>query len=230
MDARGTGPPGRVSQEGVSFVAHEILRSPSVTAVSRGAGPEVDPDLELVVRWQAGDLESFARLVERHERRVFRILYRMLGSHEEAADVAQETFLNLHRHGHRFRHESRFSTFVYRVAANAALNRRRSLGRDRSRMLALAERQATGDLPSRPGDPEEEVTRSQLGRRVQAALLVLPERLRLPLVLFDLEGLPYSEISSVVGIPEGTVKSRIHRARQALREELRDLVRTREEA
>jgi RNA polymerase sigma-70 factor (ECF subfamily) len=219
-----------VSHEDVSSVAHEILQNAPVPARSRGFEAEADPDLELVCRWQGGDLQSFALLVERHQRRVFRILYRMLGSHEEAADVAQETFLNLHRHGHRFRRESRFSTFVYRVAANAALNRRRSLGRDRNRMRELAEREPTGWLREASADPEEQATRSQTGRRVQAALLALPERLRLPLVLFDVEGLPYSEISSVVGIPEGTVKSRIHRARRALREELRDLVRSREES
>jgi RNA polymerase sigma-70 factor (ECF subfamily) len=200
-----------------------------VAARSRGFEPEGDPDLELVARWQAGDADSFALLVKRHERRVFRILYRMLGSVDEAADVAQETFLNLHRHGHRFRRESRFTTFVYRVAANAALNRRRSLGRDRNRMRELAERQAVDAPGAGAGDPEVEASRARTGRRIQEALLALPERLRLPLVLFDVEGLPYSEISSVVGIPEGTVKSRIHRARAALREELRDLIRVPEE-
>jgi RNA polymerase sigma-70 factor (ECF subfamily) len=210
----------------VSSVAHEILQRPRLAPRSRFE-PEGDPDLELVARWQAGDADSFGLLVKRHERRVFRILYRMLGSADEAADVAQETFLNLHRHGHRFRRESRFSTFVYRVAANAALNRRRSLGRDRNRMRELAERQGV-DAP-RADDPEAEASRARTGRRIQAALLALPERLRLPLVLFDVEGLPYSEISSVVGIPEGTVKSRIHRARAALREELRDLVHVPEE-
>ena len=218
-------------------MAHEILQRPvqrpvqrpGVAARSRGFEPEGDPDLELVARWQAGDADSFALLVKRHERRVFRILYRMLGSADEAADVAQETFLNLHRHGHRFRRESRFSTFVYRVAANAALNRRRSLGRDRNRMRELAERQAVDAPGAGASDPEAEASRARTGRRIQAALLALPERLRLPLVLFDVEGLPYSEISSVVGIPEGTVKSRIHRARAALREELRDLIRVPEE-
>jgi RNA polymerase sigma-70 factor (ECF subfamily) len=209
----------------VSSVAHEILQRPGVAARPRGFEPEGDPDLELVARWQAGDAESFTLLVKRHERRVFRILYRMLGSADEAADVAQETFLNLHRHGQRFRRESRFSTFVYRVAANAALNRRRSLGRDRHRMRELAERQALDPPGAGSADPELETSRARTGRRIQEALLALPERLRLPLVLFDVEGLPYSEISSVFGIPEGTVKSRIHRARAALREELGDLVR-----
>lgn len=219
----------------VSFVAQDVIEQPPI-AGQASARPtarfdEADPDRELVERWQAGDLDSFEALVRRHEGRVYRLLYRMLGSHEEAQDVAQETFLNLHRHGLRFRRHSRFSTFVYRVAANAALNRRRSLGRDRNRVQRLAARQAAGDhLPQAPCDPEENLTRGEVGRRVHEALLTLPERLRLPLVLFDLEGLPYSEIARVVGVPEGTVKSRIHRARQALREELCDLVRASEPA
>ena len=103
--------------------------------------PSEDPDADLIERWQKGDPDAFERLVRNHERNVFRLLYRMLGSREEAEDAAQEAFLSLHRHGHRFRRESRFSTFLYRVAANAALNRRRSLGRARAREIELAQRQ-----------------------------------------------------------------------------------------
>lgn len=103
-------------------------------ATASGARPVIDdPDRELVLRWQGGDESAFEVLVERHQRRVFRLLMRMMGTREEAEDVSQETFLSLHRHGKRFRAEARFSTFVYRVAANAALNRRRSLGRARAR-------------------------------------------------------------------------------------------------
>ena len=87
---------------------------------------------------------------------------------QEAEDVAQETFLNLHRHGHRFRSQSRFSTFLYRVAVNAALNRRRSLGRRRARTEALERRQLAGDdLPSSPRDPEDSAAGAQIQARVQ---------------------------------------------------------------
>jgi RNA polymerase sigma-70 factor (ECF subfamily) len=142
--------------------------------------------------------------VRLHERRVFRLLLRMLGSREEAEDVAQETFLNLHRHGHRFRSEARFSTFVYRVAVNAALNRRRSMGRTRARHEGLATRQAAGDeLPEGPRGPEESAVGREVQDRVQAALRELPESLRAALVLYDIEGLPYGEISRVLGVAEG---------------------------
>lgn len=185
-----------------------------------------DPDAELVARWQDGDLNAFANLVRRHEGRVYRMLYRMLGTREEAEDATQEAFLSLHRHGHRFRREARFSTFLYRVAANAALNRRRTLGRARARQQALAARQAAGDeLPTAPRDPEGATTGAEVQGRVQEALLELPQDLRLAVVLYDIEGQSYREIADTLGIPEGTVKSRIHRGRQALRKELADYVR-----
>jgi RNA polymerase sigma-70 factor (ECF subfamily) len=185
-----------------------------------------DPDSEWVARWQAGDAKAFEVLVRRHERRVYRLLLRMLGSAEEAEDAAQEAFLSLYRHGHRFRREARFSTFVYRVAVNAALNRCRSQGRARERHKRLIQRQAAGEhLPSVPRDPESAASAAQLQARVQEALLCLPPDLRMAVILYDIEGQPYRDIAGVLGIPEGTVKSRIHRARNALRELLRGLVR-----
>lgn len=195
----------------------------------RGAstGPELidDPDRDLVVRWQAGDERAFEQLVTRHEKKVFRLLLRMMGSREEAEDVAQETFLSLHRHGHRFRGDARFSTFIYRVASNAALNRRRTLGRNRARIQKLKVRQAAGDdLPIAPRNPEDATIGGDLTTQVRRALETLKPTLRLPVVLYDIEGLAYGEIAEVMGVAEGTVKSRIHRARQALRAELANLL------
>lgn len=184
-----------------------------------------DPDAELVAAWKGGDDSAFEELIRRHERRVFRLLMRMMGSREEAEDVAQECFLSLYRHGKRFRSEARFSTFVYRVAANAALNRRRTLGRTRTRMQKLSVRQAAGDdLPNSPRDPEDSTLGNELTQHVRDALETLSPSLRMPVVLYDIEGLPYGEIASILGVAEGTVKSRIHRARQALREQLRGLL------
>jgi RNA polymerase sigma-70 factor (ECF subfamily) len=184
-----------------------------------------DPDRDLVVRWQAGDEAAFEELIQRHERRVYRLLYRMMGNREDAEDLTQETFLSLHRHGHRFRAEARFSTFVYRVAANAALNRRRALGRGRARVEKLKHRQLAGDdLPSSPRNPEDSTLGIELTAHVKTALEALAPALRMPVVLYDIEGLSYGEIAKVLGIAEGTVKSRIHRARGALRDQLKDLL------
>jgi RNA polymerase sigma-70 factor (ECF subfamily) len=213
------GPEGCPSEVGASAAAKWI--EPVGLRAASSVRPEEDPDQELVARWRAGDPGSFEELIRRHEARVYRFLLRMLGDPAEAEDVAQETFLNLHRNGLRFRGEARFSTFVYRVAANGALNRRRGLGRLGARHRKLAEHQAAGDhLPSGPRDPESAAAGAQIGRLVQAALVEVPETLRLPLILFDIEGLSYSEIARAISAPEGTVKSRIHRARKLLREHL----------
>jgi RNA polymerase sigma-70 factor (ECF subfamily) len=213
----------------VAFVTQPVLDGGPLLAEpssSRLPGPvSGDPDEELVDDWRAGDARAFEALVRRHERRVFGLLLRMLGSREEAEDAAQETFLNLHRNGHRFRRESRFSTFVYRVAVNAALNRRRTLGRRRAQLERLGERQAAGDdLQSAPRGPEDSTAGGQIQARVQREIKALSPTLRAPLVLHDIEGVAYGEIARILGVAEGTVKSRIHRARKALRSQLRDLV------
>ena len=212
----------------MSFEAVEVAGAVPVRAdgATEGFG---DPDAELVARWREGDSSAFEKLVHRHERRVFSLVLRMLGSREEAEDVAQEAFLALHRHGHRFRGEARFSTFVYRVAANAALNRRRTLGRRRAREEALVRRQDAGDdLPVAPRDPEDAASGGELQVRVQAALQELPPDLRMAIVLYDIEGQSYADIAHALRIPEGTVKSRIHRARTALRDRLRSVARAAE--
>jgi len=231
--------PGELDSEGRGLsakrqtMAYEIVeRGPMVSGTNplarEKSAPRVvieDPDRDLIVRWQAGDEAAFEELIRRHETRVYRLLYRMMGSKEDAEDLTQETFLSLHRHGHRFRAEARFSTFVYRVAANAALNRRRSLGRGRARVDKLKTRQEAGDdLPSSPRNPEDAALGSELTGHVKEALDTLSPSLRMPVILYDIEGLAYGEIAKVLGIAEGTVKSRIHRARQALREQLSEVL------
>lgn len=217
-----------MSQPRVTAVTQPLFdRTHSIPAADVSA--TVDPDRELVESWRKGEAEAFASLVRRHQRRVFGLLLRMLGNREEAEDAAQDTFLNLHRHGHRFRQESRFSTFVYRVAVNAALNRRRSLGRRRAHADAFEEAQSFGHLAATaPADPERTLAGGELRARIGRELLALPEALRAPVVLYDVEGLSYGEIAEVLEVAEGTVKSRIHRARQALRARLGDLVAERE--
>jgi RNA polymerase sigma-70 factor (ECF subfamily) len=220
--------PGARCLTGTSSAMTYQLAQPAVAApMSREADPfpaAADPDAELVTRWQAGDASAFEALVRRHEQPVFRLALRMLGNREEAEDVAQEALLSLHRHGHRFRRESRFSTFVYRVTANAALNRRRTLGRSRARERLLAERESGYDPSPTPRNPADALVGAEAQTRVQEALQQLSPDLRLAVVLFDIEGLPYGEIARVLEVPEGTVKSRIHRARNALREKLRAFV------
>jgi RNA polymerase sigma-70 factor (ECF subfamily) len=213
-----------VSNPRVTAVTQPLFDRPRSIPAS-DAAEVVDPDRDLVDRWRGGEADAFAALVRRHQRRVFGLLLRMLGSREEAEDAAQDAFLNLHRHGHRFRRESRFSTFLYRIAVNAALNRRRSIGRRRAHADAFNDAHAVGHAgPESGSDPEQALAGDRLRTRLGRELLALPESLRAPVVLYDVEGLSYGEIADVLEVAEGTVKSRIHRARQALRARLGDLV------
>ena len=157
---------------------------------------------------------------------MFGLLLRMLGSREEAEDAAQDAFLNLHRHGHRFRRESRFSTFLYRIAVNAALNRRRSIGRRRAHADAFNDAHAVGHAGPESGRRPRAGARGLTGFERGSGVSCSRSRRACapPSCLYDVEGLSYGEIADVLEVAEGTVKSRIHRARQALRARLGDLV------
>jgi RNA polymerase sigma-70 factor (ECF subfamily) len=172
----------------------------------------------LLRRLRRGDDRAFAQLVREHQDRVFDLLFRMLGDREEALDLSQEVFVSVHAALGRFRGESRLSTWIYRVAKNHCLNRlkylqRRQRGRS-TEISDVPEGVLEASLPSRR--PDEAIVEREEKALVQRALGELDEEHRLLLVLRDIEGLPYHEIAQVTELPEGTVKSRLHRARAAL--------------
>jgi len=174
-------------------------------------------DEALVRRFQAGDEEAFDELVERHRRRVYGLMCRLVGT-GEAEDLAQETFLAAYRSLANFRCEATFATWLYRVAVHTCSHHVR---RRRLDTTELNE----GEPDSRPeGDPEQSALRRELCDRVRAAIDALPYKLRLVIVLRDLHGLTYEEIAEVVRCPIGTVRSRLHYATQRLAVELRAYV------
>jgi RNA polymerase sigma-70 factor (ECF subfamily) len=183
----------------------------------------------LVASCRSGDAAAFARLVELHERMVVNLSARLLGDPEEARDVAQEVFLQVYRMLGRFEGRSSLKTWIYRIAVNQCHNRRRfwhRRRRDREEALdegLLVERTSF----SREGthaSPYEAARQQERARRVQAALLHLSFEHRSVLVLREVEGLTCEEVGAALGVPEGTVKSRLSRAREAMRVRLRDLV------
>ena len=191
------------------------------------AGPA--QDRELVTSCRTGDPGAFARLVRLHEGMVFNLAARLLGDTEEARDVAQEVFLQVYRMLGRFEGRSRLKTWIYRIAVNQCHNRRRFWHRRRrDREQALDEGlDARAVLSSADGagrGPYEEALRQERARRVQAALLQLSFEHRSVLVLREVEGLTCEEVGVALGVPEGTVKSRLSRAREAMRLRLRGLV------
>jgi RNA polymerase sigma-70 factor (ECF subfamily) len=181
-----------------------------------------DDDREAVRRVQAGDTEAFEPLVEKYKRKVFRLAYQVLRDQEEALDVAQEAFVKAFRALPAFKGDSAFYTWLFRITMNVALDRKRqrttrakSLGADDVPPEEW-ERTATSTDP----DPEDVASSAERRERIRKGLDSLSENHRAIIILSDIEGLQYREIAEVLGIPMGTVMSRLHHARKRLREVL----------
>ncbi|MBX3442985.1 MAG: sigma-70 family RNA polymerase sigma factor [Planctomyces sp.] len=176
-------------------------------------------DQALIDRCLAGETEAFGELVQKHQDRLFGTLAHLLGSVHDAADVAQDAFVLAYRNLSKFRGQSAFYSWLFRIAYNAAVNHRRRTrkhpsldGREQPGFEPVDGRTAT--------DPGSGMQSDERVRLVRSALDELAEEYRNALVLKEIEGLAYEEIASVMDCPVGTVRSRIHRARHDLREKL----------
>jgi len=191
-----------------------------------GARPAGEDEAKLVLRLVARDEQAFNTLVRAYERRVFALVLRMIGNRAEAEDLAQEVFVQVFKAIGSFRGESKLSTWVYRIAINLCKNRTKYLrvrhAGEQDELEALADHvpmsQARHANVAQIDRPDEMVSGKQVERIVQQAILQLEPSFRECLVLRDVEDLSYEEIGAITGLPEGTVKSRIHRARAQLKE------------
>ncbi|HYB73040.1 MAG TPA: sigma-70 family RNA polymerase sigma factor [Candidatus Sulfotelmatobacter sp.] len=188
-----------------------------------------DEDRGLVDRARAGDAGAFEALVRRYQAWVFTLALRMVGDRGEAEDVAQEVFLKAYRGLKTFRGASRFSTWLYAIATHHCLNHLQARARrPRPARGSGAAAGAAGEDPPDPVDrlpdgaprPDELLERADLERTVQAELQCLTEEQRAILVLRDIQGLTYEVIAQALGLELGTVRSRLHRARMALKARL----------
>jgi RNA polymerase sigma-70 factor (ECF subfamily) len=180
----------------------------------------------LIQRCVARDEEACAELVSEHQRMVYQLSLNLLGDHNEALDLSQEVFLRVFRTLPAFRGQSALRTWIYRIVVNQARNRQRWWRRrHRAYQVSLDEHlQAHGDLPEKTnGTPDRALDRKELAEQIHLALERLPFDQRTALVLREIDGLSYEEIGFSLGIAVGTVKSRLARAREALRAQLRDL-------
>lgn len=188
-------------------------------------------DRHLVRRLRAGDQRAFEELVRTYQNRVFGLMLRMIGNRQEAEDLAQEVFMTVHRAIGSYRGEGRFYTWLYRIASNTCKNRIKYLrGRNFHRSVPVEETpDAHGEagaggptaLQSRIAGPEAMAEGSRLESAIQRELAELEPEHRLLIVLRDIQGLSYQEILRITGLQEGTLKSRLHRARLALRDRLK---------
>ncbi len=181
-------------------------------------------DAELVTRLQAGDQGAYAQLVEQHAGPIYRLALRMMGNEADAEDVLQETFLSAFKSIDRFEARSSLSTWLYRIASNAALMRLRRSEPDQVSVDEPVEREDGDLVPRQFFDfcclPEEDFLRDEAREELQRAIADLPPTLRSVFVLRDIEGLSTEETASALDLSVSAVKSRLMRARLKLRERL----------
>lgn len=180
----------------------------------------MNDDRMLVERAQQGDRSSFGELVKRHQRKVYATALQMTGSHGEADDLAQETFLRAFQAIDRFDGRSEFSTWIYRIVVNLSINHLKR--RARANAADETDPRVLGALTSGSGDPATEADRRRFYVRLATALDALPEALKATVVLVSFQGMPHRVVGEILGCSEGTVSWRVHQARKLLRESLGD--------
>ena len=193
-----------------------------------------DLDDELMERSRVGDEAAFTLLVRRHQQPLINFIARYINDRDSAEDLAQETFIRIFKASRRYKPgQAHFKTWMYHIASNLCKNELRNRGRrNRYRMDSVVESEGDSEqidlIESAPADvasqPEVALERKELREAIQRAIAELPERYRLPLVLRDLQGLSYDEISDALELRSGTTKSRINRARLMLKDKLKSYV------
>jgi RNA polymerase sigma-70 factor (ECF subfamily) len=191
-----------------------------------------DDDDKLVELCRAGDRIAFDRLVLKYQHLVVGMCTRLTGSHEDGEDTAQECFVKVYRHITRFSGESSFSTWLYRIVINTCRNRHRSWWNRLSRQSVVLDashdpdregEMATTELRDTRFTPVKDLERKRLGMTLEKAIGELPLQQKELVLLRDVQGLSYEEIEQITGQVEGTVKSRLFRARTQLQQKLKDL-------
>lgn len=195
-----------------------------------GSAPKtfVDPDRELIERCQKKQPAAFEMLVKRYQDRVFNLCVRFLREPEIAEEVAQDVFVSIYKHIDGFKMDSKFSTWLFRVVANTCHNKSKYLRRRKHKMqesidapVETEDGEMSRELPDDPRhSPEELTNRMGMNAKIQDAISHLDEDHRVIVLLRDVEDMSYEEIGAILGLAEGTVKSRLHRARNELRERL----------
>lgn len=206
--------------------------SPDPEALARGreepGEPPRTPDETLVARVQSGDTTAFDQLVERYKGRLYATIYHMTSNHEDAADLLQETLIRAFRAMPRFRRDARFSTWAHRIALNVTINylrqhkKRISLSLDQLEMDPK-ELDSVSDLFSSealmPGD-DHESRLAALQKILNEAIQSLSENHRAVVVMHNVQGMTHGQIAEIIGVPEGTVKTRLFHAHRLLRKKL----------
>ena len=197
----------------------EVASNPVAQAVPEQLS--ADAESALVARARSGDPGAFGELVLQYQDKVYNMILRLVNYPEDAADATQEVFLTAYRKLATFRRDARFYTWIYRIATNAAFSllRKRATRREVPDPPEIA-----SERPAKQENASARMEQQDRADAVKAALADLDDDHRAVVVLRDVEDLPYDQIAAILGIAEGTVKSRLHRGRAALRERLKELM------
>jgi RNA polymerase sigma-70 factor (ECF subfamily) len=191
--------------------------------------PHDDPDVQLMLRFQKGDMEAFQQLFQKFSPAVVNFAFQFLGTRARAEEIGQEVFLQVYRWQKRYEPKAKFSTWLFKIANNHCLNEVRKgeyrVTRESLEPTGPEEDERPRDLPdTNPGTGEEILAAKETAGRIQAILRRIPESQRAALLLSRLEGLSYQEVAEVLGSTEKAVKSLVFRANQSLKEGLRDIL------
>ena len=181
-------------------------------------------DEELVKRFQNGDERAYIELVKRYKDRLLNFVYRYLNSYEQSEDVVQDTLMKLYTSAHMYREIAKFSTWIFTIAANLAKSELRRLKRRRVVSIhTMGFDDKEYEIPSDSYDPARETESNYGEKQIQQAIDTLPDQFKTVIILREVQQLSYEEISRILGISIGTVKSRINRGRLRLQKMLKDL-------
>ena len=181
-------------------------------------------DEDLIERFQNGDEQAYIELVNRYRDRLMNFVYRFVNDYEQSEDIAQETLIKLYTHKHYYKKIAKFSTWIYTIAANLAKSElRKKKSRKVTNLSQMSTQEKEYELPADQPDTDQAIESEFIEKRIQAAIQKLPLHFKTVTILRDIQELSYEEISKIVDVPLGTVKSRINRARLQLQKELKDL-------
>ena len=193
-------------------------------SLDRQQSPFVYTDEQLIARFQSGDERAYIELVNRYRDRLINFVYPFLGDFEQSEDVVQETMLKLYEKKHYYREIAKFSTWIYTIARNLANTELRKKKRRKTTYISrMTKDDRQYDIPAVQADLNQNLQNEFIRDRIHAAIKELPEHFKTVIILRDIQELSYDDITNIVGVPLGTVKSRINRARLQLQAELQDL-------
>ena len=180
-------------------------------------------DEELISRFQNGDERAYVELVNRYKDRLLNFVFQFLGDIEQAEDVVQDTMLRLYEKKHYYKEIAKFSTWIYTIARNLANTELRKKKRRKTTNLSQLSKERQFEIPAIQDNVDQSLQNEFINDRIQSAISNLPEHFKVVIILRDIQELSYEDISNIVEVPLGTIKSRINRARIQLQAELSDL-------